>query len=73
MVKAPVLSEILKLSVAERLELISDVWDSIDDAAEIPVPQWQKDELDRRLKDDAANPNDGMSLQEFRERLAKRR
>ena len=35
------------LSAQERLELIGDLWDSLDDA-DIPVPADLKAELDRR-------------------------
>ncbi|OQC05307.1 MAG: putative addiction module component [Candidatus Hydrogenedentes bacterium ADurb.Bin101] len=46
---ANVLEELEKLSVAERLQLVEDLWDSIArSTAEVPIPQWQKDELARR-------------------------
>ena len=31
----------------EKLELLSELWDSIDHSA--PVPEWHKEELNRRL------------------------
>ena len=41
--------EIDKLKLAEKLLLIEDVWDSIAQGnAELPMPEWQKQELDRR-------------------------
>jgi putative addiction module component (TIGR02574 family) len=40
--------EIAKLSTAERLSLISDLWDSVADA-DVPLTQAQREELDRRL------------------------
>jgi len=46
------LEEILRLPVEERLELLEQVWDSIAaDPAQVPVPDWHKEELDRRLAD----------------------
>ena len=46
---ANVLEELENLSVAERLQLVEDLWDSIArSTAEVPIPQWQKDELARR-------------------------
>lgn len=42
------LQNILKLSIAERLLLLEELWDSIP-AAEIPVKSSHKKELDRRL------------------------
>ncbi len=40
--------EIAKLSAAERLALISELWDSVADE-DAPLTQAQRDELDRRL------------------------
>jgi putative addiction module component (TIGR02574 family) len=40
--------EITRLSPPERLALIGDLWDSIDDA-ELPTPPAQQRELSRRL------------------------
>lgn len=41
--------EILKLSVAERIQLVEDVWDSIAATPEqLSVTEAQKTELDRR-------------------------
>jgi putative addiction module component (TIGR02574 family) len=44
--------EINNLNIAEKLLLIEDVWDSIAlSNAELPMPEWQKRELDRRYKE----------------------
>ena len=41
---------IKQLSVAERLDLISELWDSIPDSLEeLPIPDWHREELERRL------------------------
>jgi putative addiction module component (TIGR02574 family) len=40
--------DIAKLSTAERLSLISELWDSVA-AEDVPLTQAQRDELDRRL------------------------
>ena len=38
---------IKQLSVAERLDLISELWDSIPDSLEeLPIPEWHREELD---------------------------
>jgi putative addiction module component (TIGR02574 family) len=42
--------EIAKLSAAERLSLIGELWDSLADS-DAPLPQAQRDELIRRLAD----------------------
>ncbi|HEX2091912.1 MAG TPA: addiction module protein [Longimicrobiaceae bacterium] len=64
------LSEILKLSVAERIQLVEDIWDSI--AAEpdsVSLTEEQRQELDRRLADQQANPGVGRPWAEVRARL----
>jgi putative addiction module component (TIGR02574 family) len=64
------ISEILKLSVAERLQLVEEIWDSIAaDPESLAVPDEQMDELDRRLDDAAANPGQGRPWSEVRDRL----
>jgi putative addiction module component (TIGR02574 family) len=45
-----------KLSVAERLALVEELWDSI--AEETPLTGTQRAELDRRLQDHRSNPDD---------------
>lgn len=41
--------EINKLGLSEKLLLVEDIWDSIADSnAQIPMPDWQKQELDKR-------------------------
>lgn len=53
-----VLDELEKLSVTERVQLVEELWDSIARSnAEIPLPQWQRDELDRRKEKYAQNPD----------------
>lgn len=43
--------EISKLELSEKLLLVEDIWDSIAASnAELPMPEWQKQELDRRLQ-----------------------
>ena len=38
-----------RLELSEKLLLVEDIWDSIAESnAEIPMPEWQKKELDRR-------------------------
>jgi putative addiction module component (TIGR02574 family) len=51
-------SGIDQLTVPERLELIARLWDSIPDSMDaLPVPEWHRQELERRLAaDDNAEP-----------------
>lgn len=43
--------EIDGLALSEKLLLVEDIWDSIATGNdEIPMPRWQQQELDKRLK-----------------------
>jgi putative addiction module component (TIGR02574 family) len=47
-----------RMTVAERLALVGQIWDTLSaPVAELPTPA-QADELDRRADDDDANPDD---------------
>jgi putative addiction module component (TIGR02574 family) len=63
-------SEILKLSVSERIQLVEDIWDSIAaEASAVELSDEIREELDRRLDDQEANPGIGHSWPEVRARL----
>ena len=60
----------MPLSVEQRLELISELWDSIPDSLDtLPVPDWHREELDRRLAAADANPNAAIPWEEVKRRL----
>lgn len=61
-----------KLSVAERIQLAEDLWDSIPEAADIPLTEAQKAELDRRLEDLEQHPDAGEPWEIVRARLYRR-
>ena len=66
--------DILNLTVAERIELIGDLWDSMAEAPEsIGLTDAQKAELDRRLDACRKDPTGGAPWPVVRERIAKRR
>ncbi len=47
-----IIKEIDKLSLSEKLILVEDIWDSIArNNAVLPMPEWQKIELDKRYSD----------------------
>ena len=47
-----IIQEVNKLGLAEKLLLVEDVWDSIAlSNSELPLPDWQKMELDKRYKE----------------------
>ena len=44
--------EISRLELSEKLLLVEDIWDSIAASnSELPMPEWQKKELDRRYQE----------------------
>jgi putative addiction module component (TIGR02574 family) len=64
------LVDILELSVAERIQLVEDIWDSIANIPEaIQLTDAQKRELDRRLASFAQDPDQGISWEELKEKL----
>ncbi len=45
-------AEINMLSLPQKLLLAQDIWDSIARASgNLPLPEWQKNELDKRYSD----------------------
>lgn len=68
------LAEILELSVAERLQLIGEIWDSIEQIPdELPLSDAQREELDRRLEAYRHDPTAGSPWPEVKKRLLARR
>lgn len=62
--------ELQKLPVAERLELVEQLWDSIArDADQLTLTPAQMKELDRRLADYEKNPEEGVPWEEVRDRI----
>lgn len=56
------------LSVSERLDLIGLLWDSIPDD-ELPIPEWHREELERRLAAADANPTAAIPWEDVKKRL----
>lgn len=70
--------ELFQLSVAERLELVEELWDSIAADAErddrvIPLSDEQKAELDRRIAAHRADPSRVIPWEQVREELLRDR
>lgn len=67
--------ELLRLSLAERLELVQELWDSIAEECErepYPLSDEQRQDLERRLAEADADPTGGAPWQEVRERIRHR-
>ena len=60
--------EIIKLNLAEKLLLVEDIWDYIAQGnSELPMPEWQMRELDKRYQEYKAggqNLHDWQSVHE---------
>lgn len=67
------LDNVLRLPVPERLRLVEAIWDSIvADGAAIPLTEEQRAELDRRLAEHEADPDDVVPWEEIKASIAER-
>ena len=58
-----------RLDIEERLRLIGEIWDSIDEFDSVAIPEGHKEILDARLKSIEENPGLGSSWEEVKARL----
>lgn len=63
--------QIARLSPEERLSLIGQLWDSLQDS-DIPLPAAQRAELSRRLSSLENDRKNAITWEELRSELAKR-
>lgn len=70
MVDASLISRVITLSPAERLELISAVWETLS-PTDAPVTEEDKALLDARLADLDNSPEDQSPWSEIQARLAR--
>jgi putative addiction module component (TIGR02574 family) len=67
------IASVFNLSPAEKLRLVEDLWDDIAASSEnIPIHDWQLEELDRREAAHEANPTNTLSWDEVKAELRKR-
>lgn len=65
-----VLETIERLSVAERIQLVEDIWDSIAARQQaLELPETQRQELDARLEAHSRDVSAGSSWAEVKARL----
>lgn len=68
MTRSALLNEIPHLPAAERLRLVEDMWDSLGAAtSDVPTPEWQPDEVDRRVTD--PSEQETVTADELKQRL----
>ena len=63
-------SDIRQMSVSQRLDLITLLWDSIPDSPEaLPLPEWHRQELEKRLAHADAASESAIPWERVRTRL----
>jgi putative addiction module component (TIGR02574 family) len=66
-------SDLMRLTVAERMKLIEDLWDSISaDPEPMPLTEEQEREIERRIVEHERDPSTAIPWEEVRERLRAR-
>ena len=71
--RAELWSELMKLTPAERVELVEELWDSIALEGLPPLSVDELDELDRELAEHRADPSGAQSWETVRTWLQSRR
>lgn len=71
----PALNQLTQLPVAERLELVQGLWDSIADSKEqLPVQQWHREIATSRLAElDSQEKEFGLTREQVWEQVDQRR
>ncbi len=65
-------SDILELTISERIQLVEDIWDSIAAVPEaVPLTDAQREEIERRLDAYHKHPDAGSPWETVRERIRK--
>ena len=66
----PELESVFDLTPAEKIQLVEDLWDSLAATPdEIPLHDWQRDELAKRKANLAANPGSALTWDEIVRRV----
>jgi putative addiction module component (TIGR02574 family) len=66
-------TSIFDLSPSEKLQLVEDLWDDLAGAPEdVPVHDWQTQELARRRANLLQNPASGLSWEEVKHKARAR-
>ena len=67
MASRPLRDEIMSLPSEARLRLLEEVWDSLEDPQQMPVPEWHREVLESRMRDPSEQPTE--SWDELKRRL----
>lgn len=64
------IADVLRLPIAERIQLVEDIWDSIAAVPEaVPLTDAQRRELDRRIEAYHRDPRAGSPWSQVRKRI----
>jgi putative addiction module component (TIGR02574 family) len=64
---------IFDLSPSEKLQLVEDLWDDLAATpSDVPIHEWQKQELARRKANLMSKPASGLSWEEVKARIRSR-
>ena len=64
------ITDLIGLPVTERLELIEQLWDSLDsEAGALPLPDWHREEIDKRIDALDDGTSKGATWDEVRRRI----
>ena len=67
-------AEILELSVAEKIQIVEDIWDSIiRNPDDLPLSETEKRELDRRLESYEQNPDAEIEWETLKQKILQSR
>lgn len=65
-------AEIMEMSVAEKIQIVEDIWDSIALSPEsLPVTETERRELNSRLQSHAENSGEGIEWNQLREKITR--
>ena len=68
------LDTIQSLSLAERLNVLGEIWDSIDQECHaVELTADRRDELDRRIAEDDASPDEGFTWEQVKANIRDQR
>ena len=68
------IESVFDLSLAEKLQLVEDLWDDIRTVPDsVPLHEWQKEELEARKARWQAAPASGLSWDDVKQSIRRRR
>ena len=66
-------NSIFELSAPEKLQLVEDLWDDLAATpSDVPIHDWQKEELARRKANLMRHPTSGVAWEEVKARIRSR-